>query len=562
MNTFLGIPAVEGIGQGIAFVIPDAPKRIIPHTSIQSSQIDSEWKKFQDAVQKVSEKLNAQLSSISKSEKLQHDILETQLLMLNDPIFFAELHEALVKNLFNIEYVLDEKIQSYVEKLRSSNNEYLAERAKDVSQVFGNVLDSLLGITQFSFSEIPNNAVVVAKSLSPSAAVSIAKKAVALVVADCGVSSHAAIIARNYGIPSVVAIQYSAMQISSGDFVIVDGNSAQVIVNPNESVKKNYEERISSINVRNEELALLRDKQASTKDGTSFELFANIGSVEEAEIAFAKGADGIGLFRTEFLFMQEGGAVHLFDEDMQFHAYRKVLEIMQGKPVTIRTLDLGGDKLINNSELTFAEEKNPLMGLRAVRLSLMHPKIIRTQLRALYRASVYGKLRIMIPLITSMDQIRQCKYLAREVKAELRSQRIPFDENVPLGIMIETAAAAISADCFAKECEFFSLGTNDLTQYTLAVDRENPSVSNLYNEFNLAVLRLISMTLDGAKNENIPVSVCGEMAGNKNSVLVLAGMGIRSLSMSPQSILEIKELLSNFTIDELCAISGEHLNIL
>ncbi|MBQ9631103.1 MAG: phosphoenolpyruvate--protein phosphotransferase [Treponema sp.] len=550
MNTFLGIPAVEGIGQGKAYIIPDSVKRNIPHRTILLEDIESEWRKFQTATDCVHTQLENQLKNLPETEKDAKDIISAQILMLTDPVFTSEIHETLQKTLSNIEYVVHTKINEYTQKLKSTNNAYLAERANDVHTVFNNALDLMLGIKQFSIENVPEKSVVVSKELSPANAIILAKKKIAaLVISECGVSSHVAIIARNYGIPSVVGIQNSVMKIANDDFVIVDGNSAQVIINPDSTTQEFYSEKINSINKRREELSLLRSTKAKTKDGIEFELFANIGSIEEAVQAFEFGADGIGLFRTEFLFMHtsSNGTSNLLNEDMQFNAYKQVLEIMQGKQVTIRTLDAGGDKLIHNSDIPFSEEKNPLMGLRAVRLSLAYPQIIRTQLRALYRASVYGNLRIMLPLITSIEQVKQCKYIAEEVKSELRAQHIPFNENVPLGIMIETAAAAILADCLSKECSFFSLGTNDLTQYTLGIDRENPAVSNLYNEFNLAVLRLISITIESAKANNIPISVCGEMAGNKNSVLILAGMGIRSLSMSGIFIPEIKELLSQFT---------------
>ena len=253
-------------------------------------------------------------------------------------------------------------------------------------------------------------------------------------------------------------------------------------------------------------------------------------------------------------------AARSFNEDEQFEAYKHVLTIMKDKPVTIRTLDAGGDKLINSVDIPSFNEKNPLMGMRAIRLSLAYPQVLKTQLRALYRASVYGKLRIMLPLITSAEQVEQSLVIVDEVKKELAAENIPFDDKVPVGIMIETAAAALTSDCLAKTSDFFSLGTNDLTQYTLGVDRENSNVSGLYDEFNLAVLRLIAITITNAKKYGINLSVCGEMAGRHDSILVLGGLGIRSLSMSPNLISRTKHLLSQFTVAELQAISSKRLN--
>ena len=282
-------------------------------------------------------------------------------------------------------------------------------------------------------------------------------------------------------------------------------------------------------------------------------------------MALAEGADGIGLFRTEFLYMAQSGAsmnaaARSFSEQTQFEAYKTVLQTMGDKPVTIRTLDAGGDKLINSVDIPVFDEKNPLMGLRAVRLCLECPNVFKTQLRALYRASVYGNLKIMFPLITSVEQVKQCLEIVNQVQTELSNEKIPFKKDTPVGIMVETAAAALISDCLVNVTDFFSLGTNDLTQYTLGVDRENSHVSSLYNEFSLAVLRLIEMTIRAGNDANIPVSVCGEMAGKSDSIMVLAGMGIRNLSMSPKHISSTKELLSHFTIAELEAISAKHLN--
>ena len=301
-----------------------------------------------------------------------------------------------------------------------------------------------------------------------------------------------------------------------------------------------------------------------TKDGTKFKLMANIGSIEEARIAAEEGADGIGLFRTEFLFMTGTVTHHVrnraMSEEEQFEAYKSVLEIMNGKPVTIRTLDAGGDKVVSSLDLPVTEEKNPMMGLRAIRLTLGFPNLLKTQFRALYRASVYGNLKIMLPLITSPDQVIKAKQVAAQAREELEAEGIPFNRDVPIGIMVETAAAGVIADCLASVSDFFSIGTNDLTQYTLGVDRENVAVAPLYNEFHLAVLRLIQNTIEAAEHKKIQVSVCGEMASKNESAMILAGMGIRNLSMGPKKISYIKELLSNITITELQAISSKSLN--
>ena len=292
---------------------------------------------------------------------------------------------------------------------------------------------------------------------------------------------------------------------------------------------------------------------------------ANIGTPEEADTALAEGADGIGLFRTEFLFMNAlsmiGGAGSIptsnsVTEDAQFEAYKYVLQKMGDRPVTIRTLDAGGDKLIDMKNMPDIHEHNPLMGLRAIRLSLYYPQVFRTQLRALYRASIYGNLRIMLPLITDVAQVDTIKGIARGVQLSLKEEGIPFREDVPIGIMVETAAAAITSDCLAKNSAFFSIGTNDLIQYTLGIDRENPTVAPLYNEYNLAVIRLLHLIIHNSWKYDVPLSVCGEMAGRKESAIILAGMGIRTLSMAPRQIPVIKSTLASFSIKELENISS------
>ena len=571
MEVFLGIPAADGIGIGTAFVIPDAVKRAIPQHHIKIDQINKHWLRFENAVQTVTLELSSYLDSLSKTDprdKAQREVYETYILMLGDPVFNKEVRDFFETELFNIEYTVQFKAEEYASKLRQSGNAYLSERAQDITDVFGRVLDEMLDIHPFDIKQVPDGSVILATSLSSADTIILSKRKIAgLALSEGGVSSHVVILARNYGIPTIVGLEDISKKVRNGETVIVDGKEAEILVSPDKSTIDEYKAKIRLEFAHKQSLKTFLDKPAVTKDGTRFKLYANIGTPEEADIAVAEGADGIGLFRTEFLYMAQNGAslnaaARNFSEENQFEAYKYVLSAMQGKPVTIRTLDAGGDKLINSVEFPVLEEKNPLMGLRAVRLSLKCPNVFKTQLRALYRASVYGNLEIMFPLISSYCQVKQCLELVKEVKKELAAENIPFKDDIPIGIMIETASAALISDCLAKTCDFFSLGTNDLTQYTLAVDRENPHVSELYNEFSLSVLRLIEMTISSANAANIPIAVCGEMAGRQDSVMVLAGMGIRNLSMSPKMISGTKELLSRFTIQELQAISSQHLDSL
>ena len=569
MEVFLGIPAADGIGIGTAFVIPDPVKRAIPQHHIKIDQVTNEWTRYEAAVQSVTLEISEHLDSLSKTDpkdKVQREVFETYILMLSDPVFTKEVKDFFEKELFNIEYTIQFKAEEYATKLRQAGNYYLSERAQDITDIFGRVLDEMLDIHPFDINQVPDGSVILANSLSSADTIILSKRKIAgLALTEGGVSSHVVILARNYGIPTVVGLENISKKVRNGETVIIDGKTAEVLVSPDKSTIDENKAKIREEYLRKQSLKSFLDKPAVTKDGTKFKLYANIGTPEEAEIAAAEGADGIGLFRTEFLYMSQSraslnAAARSFSEQNQFEAYKQVLQIMCDKPVTIRTLDAGGDKLINSVDIPILDEKNPLMGLRAVRLSLAYPNVLKTQLRALYRASVYGNLQIMFPLITSVNQVKECLELVEEVKKELTCEQIEFKKDIPIGIMIETAAAALVTDCLTKVSDFFSLGTNDLTQYTLAIDRENPHVAELYNEFNLAVLRLIHMTVKASNEANIPISVCGEMAGRQDSIMVLAGMGIRNLSMSPKLISATKELLSRFTIKELQAISDQHLD--
>ncbi len=569
MEVFLGIPAADGTGIGTAFVIPDPVKRAIPQHHINIDQINRGWSRFEAAVQTVTLGLSEHLDTLSKTserDRAQREVFETYILMLEDPVFKQEVREFYENQLFNIEYTVQFKAEEYAAKLRQAGNYYLSERAQDITDVFGRVLDEMLDIHPFDINTVPDGSVILATSLSSADTIILSKRKIAgLALSEGGVSSHVVILARNYGIPTVVGLEEISKKVRNGETVIIDGKTAEILVSPDRETIEEYKGKIREEYQRKLSLRSFLNKPAETKDGTRFKLYANIGTPEEAEVALAEGADGIGLFRTEFLYMAQSGAslnaaARSFSEQTQFEAYKSVLQMMGDKPVTIRTLDAGGDKLINSVDLPNIEEKNPLMGLRAVRLSLEYPNILKTQLRALYRASVYGNVEIMFPLITSVDQVKECLELVNVVKAELDAEKIPYQADTPVGIMIETAAAALISDCLSKVSDFFSLGTNDLTQYTLGIDRENQHVSGLYNEFSLAVLRLIEMTVRSAKENNVPLAVCGEMAGRQDSVMVLAGMGIRNLSMSPKLISSTKELLSRFTIEELEAISAKHLN--
>ena len=572
MNVLFGLSASSGIGIGRAFVIPETEKRVISSKKIKNEEKPKQLVRFERSLAKVVGQIAEQLE-IVKDDKTQSEIFETYFLMLNDPEFLGDVRKTFDESNFSIEYILNQKTEEYADRLRSSGNAYLAERAEDICDIFGRVLNDLLDFHPFNIENIPDDVVIIAKSMAPSDTVILSKRRIAgIALTDGGVSSHVGILARNYGIPAVFDIESILDEIAPDSLVIVDGDAGEIIDDPDEKTLEDYQKKIEIAKEHEKRLKKFRDIPAKTKDGELFHLMANIGTVEEARVAMHEGADGIGLFRTEFLFMSEVnnnmGSAHskiaAFSEENQFIAYKTVLETMKGKPVTIRTLDAGGDKIISALDITHStsEEKNPLMGLRAIRLTLANPQLLRTQFRALYRASVFGNLKIMLPLITSVEQVEEALAIAAKVREELKLENIPFNPAVPIGIMIETAAAAMISDCLANVSDFFSIGTNDLTQYTIGVDRENSLVAPLYDEFHLAVLRLLDKTISEANKAGISVSVCGEMASRAESVMVLAGMGVRTLSMSPKLITKIKELLSKISMEELKSISSKRINSL
>ncbi len=524
------------------------------------------------ALARVKQRLEAQSAT---ADSQYAAILETYIVMLMDVEFLSQVKSLLVKSLQNIEIVLQKKAAEMAEILRGAGDEYLAERARDITDVFSQVVDELLGYKPFDYDLVPENSVVVADSVSPADAVALFKKNLrGLVACEGGVSSHLAILARNHRLPAVLGIKSITDKLESGQQVIVDGSEGLVIVQPDERTLKKYQKSEAAKQKEEKSLSKLKHKAATTKDGVAFTLLANIGSPEEAQLALDEGAEGIGLFRTEFLFMgavqdarkSGSSSVHSVSELAQLAAYRQVLETMGNRPVVIRTLDAGGDKLIKDAGFDSEPEQNPLLGKRAIRLTLANKSLFKRQLRALYRAGVYGDLRIMIPMITHLSQIKATLEIIREAKEELQKEGIAFNPDVPVGIMVETAAAAVSADIFAQYSDFFSIGTNDLTQYVLGIDRENPSVAELYDDKNVAVLRLIKHTVACADKAGISVSVCGEMAGTADRALLLAGLGVRTLSMSSVRIGAIKKALASHSIKELedmaqRALSGESLAV-
>lgn len=559
MNVYFAQAATSGIAVSKCFLVESTIKRVVSALPIEKSDIETGWLRLNNALTATKNDINEKLLSLKddKNTKVHKQVLESYLLMLEDNFFLSEMRSEYEKTLISIDFVLDQKVKAYAKKLGSAGNDYLAARAQDLIDVFSLVADFMQGIKRFDAQKVPAGSIVIAQNLTVNDVVFLVKKVSAFVIRDGGVYSHVMILARNYGVPTLVGLDTNKIfeNCKTGDTVIVDADKKQILLDTDAETQNKYI-KLRDEKIQNElALATYKDKPACSKDGTPFEILANIGSTEDAKRAMELGAQGIGLFRTEFLFMGQrsspGTTAHSFSEEDQFQIYKSVLEIAAGKTVTIRTLDAGGDKVINTTGVTNTTEKNPLMGLRAVRLSLMYPNVFRTQLRALLRASVYGNLRIMIPLITSVEQVKQCRAIIENVKEELKNNGVAFNDNTPIGIMVETAAAAITSDKLSNICDFFSLGTNDLIQYTLGIDRENPFVSNLYNEHDLSVLRMIDLTVKAAQKKGIPLCVCGEMAGQEDCIKILGGLGIRTLSMSSTLMARAKATLESVTITQM-----------
>lgn len=550
MDVYKGISASTGIVTGKTFAVPKNARQHIEKRAITQNEVATGWALFEFAQKQTAEYFTSLIDDDNAEQKA---IFQTYLLMLSDPDFILQIKRLYEKDLVCIESVVDEKMQEVANSLMMSGDEYLMQRAEDIHDVFGRVLDRLMGRQSFSFAAIPEGAILLAYSLAPSDASVLSKRSVkALVMEEGGQSSHLSILARTYGIPLVFGIEHIHERIPNDTDIIVDGIDAQIFVNPDAKTIKLYTKKIQVEFQNQKVLDTFIDKPAQTKDGVPIQLFANIGSVEEARLALLGGAAGIGLFRTEFLFMANANASPLLTtEDAQFAVYREVLELMQDKPVVIRTFDAGGDKELDIFRMSLTDEKNPLLGWRAIRMCLDRLDVFKTQLRALLRASVYGNLKIMIPLITNVEQLTKTQELIIQAKDELTKEGVPFKDDTHVGSMIETPAAAVIADLLAEHSDFFSIGSNDLTQYTLCVDRENAVVGHLFNELHPAVLRLIKMTIEAAKVAAIPVSVCGEMAGRTDCLLELVCLGVDKFSMVATKISESKKILSRFTLAEI-----------
>ncbi|MNW95707.1 Phosphoenolpyruvate-protein phosphotransferase [compost metagenome] len=550
-----GIAASAGVAIARAFKL-EHPDYTINKQSVQSTE--AEITRFDSALAKSQQELEAikERTRVELGEK-KAEIFESHLLILNDPELIDPVRTMISDEQVNAEYALNETASQFISMFENMKSAYLQERAADMRDVTKRVLTHLLGLTYVNPAEISEEVIVIAEDLTPSDTAQLNRKYVLGFTTNIGGrTSHSAIMARSLEIPAVVGTKEVVEKVSNGDLVIVDGLDGQVIINPTDEIVSEFRAKQLKYQEQRAEWNKLRDQKSVSKDGVHVELAANIGTPNDVAGVIDNGGEAVGLYRTEFLYM---GRDKLPSEDVQFNAYKTVLEKMEGKPVVVRTLDIGGDKELPYLDLP--KEMNPFLGFRAVRLCLDRTDIFRTQLRALLRASVYGNLRIMFPMIATLGEFREAKALLLEEKQNLIAEGIEVSENIQLGIMVEIPSTAVMADQFAKEVDFFSIGTNDLIQYTMAADRMNERVSYLYQPYNPAILRLVKMVIDAAHKEGRWAGMCGEMAGDTTAIPLLLGLGLDEFSMSATSILPARSLISKLSKAEMQELAAKALEL-
>ncbi|OFF78188.1 phosphoenolpyruvate--protein phosphotransferase [Listeria monocytogenes] len=549
-----GIAASDGIAIAKAYLLVEPD---LSYEKTEVTDFESEVKRFESALEVSRTELSMIREKAAKDlgeDKAQ--IFDAHLLVLNDPELTGPIEESIKNSKTNAETALQETTDMFIGMFESMDNEYMRERAADIKDVRKRVLSHLLGVTIPNPALIDEEVVVVAADLTPSDTAQLNRNFVKGFVTDIGGrTSHSAIMARSLEIPAVVGTKEVTASVAKNDIVIIDGLEGNVIIHPTEEQIAHYEKIKSDFALQQAEWDKLKNEKTVSKDGVHVELAANIGTPNDLEGVISNGGEAVGLYRTEFLYM---GRDNFPTEEEQFEAYKAVVSGMDGKSVVVRTLDIGGDKTLPYLELP--EEMNPFLGFRAIRLCFANEELFRTQLRALLRASVYGNLKIMFPMIATVNEFRQARDILLDEKAKLKAAGTEVSDSIELGIMIEIPAAAVLADQFAKEVDFFSIGTNDLIQYTMAADRMNERVSYLYQPYNPSILRLVKMVIDASHKEGKWTGMCGEMAGDQTAVPLLLGLGLDEFSMSASSILKSRSLIKRLDQSEMVKLAEEALN--
>lgn len=546
---YKGIAGSEGIGIGKVVLIEEHDLTVEKKSVTDT---DAELKRLQDAIEKFVAITNEMADKMEKTVGEQDaDILRGHIIMLQDPMIEEQISALMISEKISAEMALEQVLDQTAEMFAAVPDELIQQRATDLMDIKSRMLKILMGIEEVDISQVPENTVLVARDLTPSMTAGINPANIAGILTEVGGrTSHSAILARAMEIPAVLSIEGICGIVKNGDTVVLDGSKGEAIVNPDEATVKEFEKKFADYAAEKELLKAYKGKPSQTKDGVKVELVSNIGKPEDADKVVECDGEGIGLFRTEFLFMDRDSVP---TEEEQFEAYKKVAETMKGKPVIIRTLDIGGDKAI--PYLGLETEENPFLGFRAIRFCLKRRDIYEVQLRALLRASAFGDIKIMVPLVTGVDELRAVKVILEDIKRQLDKDGIAYNKDVKVGVMMETPAACMMADALAKEADFFSIGTNDLTGYTMAVDRGNAKVAYLYSTYNPAVLRAIKRIIECGKAEGIMVGMCGEAAADPKLIPLLLAFGLDEFSVSATSVLKTRKTISDCNIDECKALA-------
>ena len=550
-----GTSASSGIGIGKAVIVEEA-ELVIKRENV--SDVEAELGRFKGALEqsvKDTEVLAADLAT--RVGEKEAEILQGHIMLLSDPMLTGEIENSIKNDGINSEFAIETVCNMYADMFASMGDELMQQRATDMRDIKTRMQKLLLGVRSVDIASLPAGSVIVAKDLTPSMTAGINPANVTGIVTELGGrTSHSAILARALEIPAVVAVENLMEQVKDGDDLVLDGSTGEVMVNPDAAVRAEYETKRDVFLKEKKELEQYIGKPSVTKDGVQVEIVANIGKPEDAEKVLQYDGEGVGLFRTEFLFMDR---TSMPTEEEQFEAYKKVAIAMNGKPVIIRTLDIGGDKEIPYMGLE--KDENPFLGYRAIRFCLDRKEdIYKPQLRALLRASAFGNIRIMVPLVTCIEEYREARGLVEELKTELDEAGIAYKKDIQVGIMVETAAASLIADIFAREVDFFSIGTNDLTQYTMSVDRGNKKVSYLYSTFNPAVLRSIRHIIACGREAGIMVGMCGEAASDPMMIPLLLAFGLNEFSMSASAILRARKMVTEYSVQELQAVADKAMS--
>ena len=551
---------IKGIAASSGIAIAKAYKLVMPDLTVTKrtiEDVEGEIARYEAAMDKTAKELASIKEAASKNlSEEEAAVFDAHALVLSDPEMKSQVEDKIKNEKINADAALEEVSNMFIGMFESMGDEYFRERAADIKDVSRRLLAALLNKPLPNPALIDEEVVIIADDLTPSDTAQLNKNLVRGFATNIGGrTSHSAIMARSLEIPAVVACKTITEEVKDGDMIVLDGSEGIVIINPTDDEVATYQTKRDEFIAYREELKKLKDEKTVTTDGHHVELVANIGSPKDIEGVIENGAEGVGLYRTEFLYME---SAELPTEDEQYEAYKAVLEGVNGNPVVVRTLDIGGDKEI--AAIDLPKEMNPFLGVRAIRLCFQKEDIFRTQLRALLRASVHGDLRIMFPMIATLDEFRKAKKLLLEEKAKLIEEGIEVSETIQVGIMIEIPAAAVLADQFAKEVDFFSIGTNDLIQYTFAADRMSSSISYLYQPFNPSILRLVKNVIDAAHKEGKWTGMCGEMAGEPLAAPLLIGLGLDEFSMSATSVLGQRKLIRDLSKEEMNKLAAEALN--